>query len=119
MSGVDDLSLEPVYLTTASQDDVYLSVHNYATLGISVGGTISSGNLTVEGTTDGSEWEELPVAKSNVQLTDNEIISSGTYIIGVAGYTRARIVPNLFEGSVRITPNVSKRITPAFALPIA
>ncbi len=119
MSGVDDLSLEPVYLSTVDQGDVYWSVHNYATMGLSVAGTMTTGDFTIEGTTDGTEWEELPIARSNVQLTDNAIVAPGAYIIGVAGYTRARLVPDTFTGNVRLTPNLSKRITPAFALPIA
>lgn len=114
MSSVDDLSLEPVYLSTTAQGDVPISTHNYATLALSIAGTITTGSFTVEGTTDGAEWEELPVAKSNNQLPGNEITETGTFIIGVAGYVKARIVPDTFTGNVRITPNLSKRITPAF-----
>ncbi len=114
MSSVDDLSLEPVYLSTTAQGDVPISTHNYATLGLTFAGTITTGTFVVEGTMDGVEWEELPVAKSNNQLPNNEITEVGTFIVGIAGYVKARIVPDSFTGNVRITPNVSKRITPAF-----
>lgn len=116
MSGVDDLSLEPVYLSTTDQGDVPLSTHNYATLGLTVAGTFTTGNFVVEGTMDGVEWVELPVAIGNNQLPQNEITAVGTYIVGVAGYVKARIVPDTFTGNVRITPNLSKRITPAFTV---
>ncbi len=111
MSGVDDLSLEPVYLTTTDQGTIQLSSHNYATLGLSVAGTVTTGNLTVDGTTDGVNWEELPIAKGNAQVADNEIVAAGAYIVSVAGYSLVRIVPTTFTGSVRVTPNLSKRVT--------
>lgn len=119
MSSVDDLSLEPEYLSTTDQGELKWSTHNYATLSLSIGGTLTTGTFTVEGTTDGAEWEELPVAKSNNQLADNEIAETGTFIIGVAGYVQARLVPDSFTGFLRITPNLSKRITPAFTVGMA
>lgn len=117
MSSVDDLSLEPVYITTLDSNPVIRwSSHNYATFGLSIAGTITTGNFTIDGTTDGVVWEELPIAQSNNQLADNEIVATGTYIVGVAGYSLIRLVPTSFTGQVRITPNMSKRITPAFTI---
>ena len=117
MSGVDDLSLEPVYLATLDDDKmIQWSTHNYATLGISIGGTITTGTFTVEATEDGAEWVEIPVAKGNNQLPNNEITETGSYIVGVAGYSLARLVPDSFTGNVRVSANLSKRITPAFTV---
>lgn len=116
MSNVNDRSLEPVYLTTTSQTTVPFSVASYSTLSLSFAGTITTGTFTVEASTDGVEWEELPVAKSNNQLANNEIGEVGTFIIGVAGYALARIVPDSFTGNVKISPNISTRYTPAFTV---
>ena len=117
MSGVNDLSLEPIYIGTADNDPVIqISTHNYATLGLSIAGKITTGTFTVDGTQDGVTWEELPIAKSNSQLASNEIVATGAYIVGVAGYVMIQIVPDSFTGQVRITPNVSTRITPAFTV---
>ncbi len=115
MSSVDDVSQEN-YLTTTSQVPVTYSVRNYATLGLSIAGTITTGDFTVEGSDDGSTWQELPVARGNTQLADNTIIATGSYIVGVAGYALARLVPDTFTGTVRVIGNISTRITPAFAL---
>jgi len=115
MSSVDDVS-QVNYLTTTSQVPPTYSVRNYATLGLSIAGTITTGTFTVEGTDDGSTWQELPIAKGNTQLADNTITETGSYIVGVAGYALARLVPDTFTGSVRVAANISTRITPAFAL---
>ena len=116
MSSVDDLSLEPVYLTTTDQGIITWSTHNYATLGLSIAGTITTPGFTVEGTEDNVTWQELPVAKGNSQIADNDIVATGSYIVGVAGYALVRLVPTDFTGSVRVTPNLSKRMTPAFTI---
>ncbi len=117
MSGVDDLSLEPVYISTLDSDPIIKwSTHNYATLALSIAGTITTGTFTVDGTTDGVTWEELPIAKGNSQLASNEIVARGSYIVGVAGYVLVQLVPDTFTGNVRVTPNLSKRITPPFAI---
>ncbi len=116
MSSVDDRSVEPIYLTTTNQTPPIISTSSYATLSLSFAGTITTGTFTVEGSTDGVEWEELPVAKSNSQVPNNEIAEVGTFVIGVAGYALARIVPDLFTGNVRISPNLSTRYTPAFTV---
>ncbi len=115
MSSVDDFSQQN-WLTTTSQVPPTYSVKNYATLGLSIAGTITTGTFTVEVSTDGSEWEETTVAKSGSQLADNEITETGSFIAGVAGYTLARLVPNTFTGSVQVTANISTRITPAFTV---
>lgn len=112
MSSVDDFSQQN-WLTTASQVPPQYSVKNYATLGLSIAGTMT-GNFTVEVSTDGNEWEETTVAKSGNQLADNEITETGSFIAGVAGYQLARLVPNTFTGSVQVTANISTRPTPAF-----
>lgn len=114
MSGVDDLSLEPVYLTTTDQSVIRISTHNYGTLGLSVAGTMSTGGFTVDGTEDGVIWQELPIAQGNTQLADNDIVAPGSYIVPVAGYVMVRVVPTSFTGAVRITPNVSKRVVSTF-----
>lgn len=119
MSSVNDRSVEPIYLTTTDQGEVNISTENYATLSLSFAGTITTGTFTVEGSNDGQEWEELPVAKNNNQITDNEITETGTFIVGVTSYSLAKIVPDSFTGNIRITPNLSTRITPPFTVGIA
>lgn len=113
MSSVDDVS-KADWISTTEQYIAPYSTRNYATLGLSIGGTISSGTFTVEGTTDGVTWEELPVAKGNTALAANEITQTGAYIVGVAGYAQARIVPDSFTGQIQITANISTRIPQTF-----
>jgi len=113
----NDLSQEN-YIDTTAQSDVVYSTRNYATLGLSISGTITTGTFTVEGTEDGYTWQELPVAQGNVQLAGDEITAVGSYIVGVAGYALVRLVPDNFTGSLRIMGNISTRITPAFTIGI-
>lgn len=113
MSSVNDVS-QVNYLTTLSQPVPVYSVKNYATLGLAIAGTITTGTFTVEASVDGNTWDEVPVAQGNVQLADNEITTVGGYIAGVAGYALARLVPATFTGQVQVTANISTRITPSF-----
>lgn len=113
MSSVDDVSQQN-WLNTASQNPPSYSVKNYATLGLSIAGTITTGTFTVEGTDDGNTWETLPVAKGGNQLASNQIVATGSYIVGVAGYALARLVPASFTGSVQVSANISTRPTPPF-----
>ena len=115
MSTNDDVSRVD-YLSTTSQGNINYSVANYATLGITISGTITTGSFVVEATTDGAVWEEIPIAKGGNQLANNEIVAAGAYIVGVAGYTLARLVPDTFTGNVIVTTNISTRITPAFTI---
>lgn len=111
-------TIQTDYLNTAVQPVVTYSTRNYATLGLSIAGTVTTGTFTVEGSTDGFTWEQLPVAEGNNQVADNEIDAAGSYIVGVAGYAQARLVPDTFTGSVQVTANISTRITPAFTIGI-
>ncbi len=115
MSTNDDVARVD-YLNTLHQGNINYSVANYATLGLSIAGTISTGTFVVEASTDGVEWEEIPIAKGGNQLANNEIVAVGSYIVGVAGYTLARLVPDTFTGFVNVTANISTRITPAFTI---
>lgn len=112
MSRVDDV-LRVAYLTTLAQAPVYLSTLNYATLGLSVAGTMASGSFTVEGTQDGQMWEELPIGQGSTRIANDEIVQPGVYVVNVAAYSQARVLPDNFTGSVRITSNVSTRFAPA------
>lgn len=118
MSSVHDRSIEPIYLTTTDQGEVNISTENYATLSLSFAGTITTGTFTVEGSNDGTEWEEVAIAKNNNQVPDNEIAETGTFVVGVTSYSLVKIVPDSFTGNVRITPNLTTRITPPFTVGI-
>ena len=105
---VDDI-VRVDYLDTTVQPDIQYSVMNYATLGLSISGTLTTGTFTVEGTQDGVEWQELPIVQGNVMLPNNEIVNTGSYVIDVTNYTLARLIPDTFTGSVRVTANQSTR----------
>jgi len=118
MSSVEDVSRVD-YLSTLSQNPPVYSVKNYATLGLSIAGTISTGDFTIEASADGVEWEEVTVAKNGNQLPDNTITETGSFIAGVAGFQLARLLPDTFTGQVQVTANISTRITPAFTVGFA
>lgn len=108
-------TIQTDYLNTSVQPTVVYSTRNYATLGLSVIGTLS-GVLVVEGSNDGVSWEMLPIAEGGAQVPNNYIADEGTYIVGVAGYAQTRLVPTGFSGSIQVTANISTRITPAFTV---
>lgn len=111
MSGVDDISLEPVYINTVDSNPVIKwGTHNYATFGFSVAGTVTTGTFIIEGTEDGATWDELPIYTGTVQLPNNEVVDTGSYRVDISGFALIRLVPDTFTGNVRITPNLSKRI---------
>ena len=78
------------------------SVMGYAGFGVDIGGTISTGNLQIQGSSDGKTWVTIFTADSNgAQPSSNQITAAGHYTANVIGYNMARIYPSSgFAGSV-------------------
>jgi hypothetical protein len=93
------------------------STFGYGSVGLSVAGTFT-GNITAEGSDDGSTWQQVPIAKGNTQLANDQIITEGSYVINAVNYALIRLVPNTFTGTPRVTATVSPIAPPPFMLPV-
>lgn len=119
MSTIDAVSRTD-YMDTANQRIIY-STLGYGSVGFTLAGTISSGNIKAYATNDGQTWTQIPIAKANNQLDDSTGITSavfpGTFLVAANGYQQVSILASSdFVGNVIVSGLITTKVPQPFTV---